>query len=319
MADVEQSAAPDLTPMASALRAPDFYIVGAPRSGTTFLYEYLGRHPQIYMAERKEPQFFARDLDSGSFLESVTFMRDRGEYLALFAKAKPGQVTGEGSTWYLYSESAARLIKAERPDARIIAMLRDPVEMLYSLHGRRYYAGSEDIPEFAVALAAEEDRRQGIRIPSKARNVKALYYRAVGSYAAQVERYLEAFGRDQVKVVIFEEFVRDPATAYHEILRFLGVDPAFEPEFKVVNASMARRSRRIQQLLFTPTLIRTARLLIPARARPRVGRMWDAINSRRERRPALDPEVALALRRELLPDIERLGTLLGRDLTQVWT
>ncbi len=311
-------AEPDPSPAASA-RAPDFYIVGAPRSGTTFLYEYLGLHPQIHMSEIKEPQFFARDLDSGNYLESVTFMRDRDRYLGMFAGAKPGQITGEGSTWYLYSAAAAELIKAERPDARIIAMLRNPVQMLYSLHGRRYYAESEDIADFSAALAAEPERRAGRRMPPRVRNPKALQYRAVGSYAAQVQRYFDAFGRDQVKVVIFEDFIRDPADTYRSVLDFLGVDPEFSPEFKVVNAGMQRRSRRIQHVLLSPRVIRTARLVVPARVRPGVGRAWDRINSRSEKRPPLDPAVAASLRAELLPDIERLSEMLGRDLTEVWT
>lgn len=298
---------------------PDLFIVGAPRCGTTFLYEYLNLHPQIYMSPIKEPQHLATDLDSGSYLDSLAFMRDRDRYLALFAKAQPGQMTGEGSTWYLYSQAAASNIKALNPRARIIIMLRHPVEMLYSLHGRRHYGGSEDLPDFADALAAEQDRRQGRRIPPRARNVKALFYRAVGSYAVQVERYLEAFGREQVHVVIFEDFIRDPATAYRDVLSFLGVDADFQPEFRVVNAGLVRRSWRLQQILLSPRVIRFARKVIPAPVRPRVGRLWDSINSRGQRRPPLDPEVAAALRTELLPDIERLGSLIGRDLTQVWT
>jgi hypothetical protein len=177
---------------------PDFFIVGAPRSGTTFMFDYLGAHPQIYAATRKEPQFFATDLDSGSYLDSVTFVRDRDEYLALFAGARPDQLAGEGSTWYLYSKEAASNIHAANPDARIIAMLRHPVEMLYSLHGRRLFGGSEDLPDFADALAAEGDRRHGRRIPPRARNVKALFYREVGRYSEQVERYLKTFGPDRV-------------------------------------------------------------------------------------------------------------------------
>ena len=119
------------------------------------MFDYLGRHPQVYAPPRKEPQFFATDLDSGSYLDSLTFMRDTDEYLTMFAGARPDQLTGEGSTWYLYSREAARNIHAANPQARIIVMLRHPVQMLYSLHGRRLYGGSEDLPSFGDALAAE--------------------------------------------------------------------------------------------------------------------------------------------------------------------
>jgi hypothetical protein len=307
-------------PNASSTRLhPDFLIVGAPRCGTTFMYEYLAQHPQIYMSPIKEPQHFATDLDSGNYLDSLSFMRDRATYLALFDNARPDQLTGEASTWHLYSKAAAANIKAANPEARIIIMLRDPVEMLYSLHGRRHYGGSEDLADFAEALAAEDDRKHGRRISPKARNVSALFYRDVGSYHDQVKRYLDVFGRDRVHVIIFEDFRADPARAYRETLEFLGVDPTFEPNFNVVNASAARRSWRLQQLLLSPHVIRAARIVFPPRVRPYVGRMWDAINTRDEKRAPLDPRVAASLRAELRPDVQRLGALIGRDLTKVWS
>jgi hypothetical protein len=298
---------------------PDFLIVGAPRAGTTFMFDYLGEHPGVYVPERKEPHFFATDLDSGSYLDSLTFVRDRDEYLRLFAAARPDQQTGEASTWYLFSHDAARNIDAANPDTRIIAMLRDPVQMLYSVHGRRYYAGSEDIGDFGEALAAEADRRAGRRIPERARNVKALQYRDVGRYAEQLQRYFDTLGRDQVHVVVFDDFVADPAAAYLEVLTFLGLDTDFKPDFKVVNAAAARRSPRLQRLLLNPTAVRAARALIPVRARPMVGRTWDRLNSRPEKRPPLDPQVAADLRADLRPDIDRLSEMLGRDLVTLWS
>ena len=282
------------------------------------MFEYLAAHPAIHASAPKEPQFFATDLDSGSYLESLTFMRDRDRYLGLFAGARPDQLAGEASTWYLYSRAAAAAIHAVNPDARIIAMLRHPVHMLHSLHGRRFYAGSEDLRRFEDALAAEFDRRAGKRIPARARNVQALFYRAVGSYADQLERYLDTFGPARVHVVIFDDFVADPAAAYRGVLHFLGVDETVAPDFKVVNAGAQRRSRRVQQLLLAPRVIRVARAVIPPAARPRVGRTWDRVNSRAERREPLDPVVADRLRAELLPDIERTGRLIGRDLAALW-
>ncbi len=299
-------------------RYPDFFIVGAPRSGTTAMFDYLAAHPQVYPSRIKEPQYFARDLDSGSYLESVTFVRDLETYLGLIADAKAGQLAGEGSTWYLYSKVAARGIHDANPDARIIAMLRHPVHMLYSLHGRRYYARSEDIPRFEDALAAEDDRRAGRRIPAQARNPKALLYSKVGLYGEQLERYFEAFGKDRVKVIVFEDFIADPAAAYRDVTEFLSLGAGFEPDFEIVNAGAARRSQWLQRLILARPVVATARVVVPRRARPFVGRTWDRINSRPEKREPLDPETAARLREKLLPDIERTGRLIGRDLVSLW-
>ena len=307
------------SPASAPARYPDFFIVGAPRCGTTFMYEYLNQHPDIYMSPIKEPQHFATDLDSGSYLDSVTFMRETERYLSLFEGARHDQITGEASTWYLYSKDAAKNISTANPNARIIIMLRDPVEMLYSLHGRRLYGGSEDLERFEDALAAEDDRKQGRRIPRRARNITAFYYRDVGRYAGQVERYLEQFGPDRVHIIIFEEFRRDPAKAYRETLLFLGVDASFVPVFNIVNAGTLRRSRRLHQALHTAFVIRSFRAVVPRRLRPYFGRIWDALNSREAPREPLDPDVAATLRAELLPDIQRLGGLINRDVAAIWT
>ena len=140
----------------------------------------------------------ARPLRDGPRLRQLprllTFMRDGARYLALYDGARSDQLTGEASTWYLFSKDAAANIKASNPETKVIAMLREPVAMLTSLHLRRMYGGSEDIKDFAEALAAEADRREGRRLSPRARNVKALQYREVGRYAEQIERYLDAFG-----------------------------------------------------------------------------------------------------------------------------
>jgi hypothetical protein len=169
-------------------------------------------------------------------------------------------------------------------------MLRDPVEMLYSLHGRRHYGGSEDLADFAEALAAEPERKQGRRISPKARNVTALFYRDVGSYYEQVKRYLDTFGPDRVHIIIFEDFRADPATAYRQTLEFLGVDPTFEPNFNVVNGS-----RRAPKL--APTAIPAVAPRHPSRPDRRFldacGRTWAGSGTRSTRAmrsaPPLDP------------------------------
>lgn len=300
-------------------RVPDLFIVGAPRSGTTSLYEYLRQHPGIYLPDSKEPHFLAPDLDSGSYEDSLYFVRDLEAYLALFAPALRDQLTGEGSTSYLFSTVAARNIHRLNPRARIIVMLREPVDMLVSFHQRRLFSGAEDIERFEDALAAGSERRLGHRLPRHPRNIPALFYRDVGSYAPQVERYLEVFPREQILFIIFDDFRADPLAAYRQAARFLGVDPDFEPHVRVENASRGVRSRTLQHVLLAPPLIRLGRTLLPARLHRRVRPTIDVLNSQRGRGSRPDSVVLARLRDEFRPDVARLGELLGRDLLELWS
>lgn len=298
-------------------RYPDFYIVGAPRSGTTFMHEYLGQHPGIFVSERKEPGFMCPDLDSGSYLDSLSFMRSADDYLALFQDAPPGSLTGESSTWYLFSKVAARRIRELNLRARAVIMLRDPVDMLYSLHERRIYGGSEDLERFEDALDAEADRRAGRRIPPRARNVQAFQYRDVGRYAEQVERYFQAFGKEDVCVLIFDDFRKDPKGAYEQVVRFLGLEPV-PIEIEVVNASTQRRSSRLRRMMLNPIVVRLARRFIPRRLHARIGPLMDRVTTRSSTRPSMDPQTRVRLREDLRDDVARLSELLGQDLVARW-
>jgi Sulfotransferase domain len=287
---------------------PDFFIVGAPRSGTTAMYEYLRRHPQVFMPEHKEPQHFGSDL---------THLHDpltEADYLRLFRGAKPGQRVGEATTWYLYSRTAASEIHDFAPDAQIVIMLRNPVDMMYSLFQElSYYQG--EVYDFATALAVEPERRQGRKL-GVIRRPEVHFYREAASFASQVERYLDTFGRDRVKVIIFDDFVADPEAAYRDLLRFLGVDESFTTTFEPVNESKRPRNARLQDIVIRPPRP-LARLIPLARRLPLAHRLRLALlsmNSRSIRRPPLDPELRRRLTEEFAPEVRRLGELIGRDL-----
>ena len=161
------------------MKRPDTFVVGAFKSGTTALYEYLRAHPQIFMCVPKEPMYFGADL-------TPRYRRmTEQEYLALFADAQPGQRAGEASPWYLYSHSAPAEIAHFAPDARIIVMLRNPVDVMHAQHGQLVFNRREDITDFAAALEAEPARRRGERIPGDAIRPEALYYRHSVHFAEQ--------------------------------------------------------------------------------------------------------------------------------------
>jgi hypothetical protein len=289
---------------------PDFFVVGAFKSGSTALYEQLRRHPQIFMPFHKEPLYFGDDLTRryGRMSEA--------DYLRLFRGAKPGQRVGEASTWYLYSTSAAREIKAFSPDAQILVVLRNPVDVMYAQHNQLIFNVIEDIPDFKEALAAEPDRRAGRRLPPGPINVENLFYRHSVRFAEQLDRYFEVFGRDRVHVMLTEELARDGAAVVRGALEFLGVDPSLAAAPPKANENRRVRYPLLQRLIFAP------KLLLPLapflRRFPLVRslrtRMLEMNSEARPRAP-MDPALRRQLVDEFTPEINRLGRLIGRDLS----
>jgi hypothetical protein len=295
----------------AGLITPNFFIVGAPKCGTTALYTYLKAHPEVFMPVRKEPHFFGRDLDHLP-IDAQTL----DEYLGLFADSHGEPRIGEASVWYLVSKTAAREIKDFAPGAQIIVVLRNPVDMVYSLYQQNIYVGAETL-SFAAALDAEPERRAGQRIPRTVRRRQALWYREVASYTEQVARYFDTFGREVVHIVIFDDFKADTRGSYRSTLEFLSVDPCFETEFAVVNRSKLVRNRtfhygytRLEQLGMRH---------LPHRWWPYYRRFFISIlrtiNTYKAPRPPLDPDLRMRLQADFRPEVEQLSALLGRDLT----
>jgi hypothetical protein len=302
----------------NAARRPDFFIVGAPKCGTTALYTYLGRHPEVYVPDRKELRFFGSDLE----------IRDRipltiDDYLGYFAEAGDARRVGTAYVWYLYSARAAEEIHRFAPNAAILAMLRNPVEMLYALHAEHLTNGNEDIADFTAALDAEPMRREGRRIPPHAHLPQGLLYSTVPRYAEQLERYFSWFGRERVHVAILEEFVADPVAGYREALEFLGLtdDRSLQAsDFEVVNASRRLRSERLRHFLARPPDLprRIISYTVPARARRSLHAWATRANVRRTARPQMPAVTRQRLEDLFVPEVRRLEALLGRELAS-WT
>ena len=290
---------------------PDFYIVGAFKCGTTALYDYLRPHPQVFMPFHKEPLFFGDDL-------TRRYGRmTRDQYEALFTDAKPGQRVGEASAWYLYSRSAAHEIREASPRAQIIVMLRNPVDVMYAQHSQLLFNVEEDIVDFGEALAAEPARRRGERLPLGPLRVENLYYRESVRFPEQLRRYYDAFGRDRVLTVIFDDFRQDTAGEYRRVLEFLGIDPSFSPGFAVRNPNKRVRFPVLQRLVYQPPgpLLKLVPIIrrfpLAHTVRERVLRL----NSAAQRRQPMDPQLRERLLAEFAPQIQELGELIGRDLS----
>jgi len=288
---------------------PDFFIVGSPKSATTALFEQLGSHPQIFVPRVKEPSVFGAEHNPSRRRMSFD------EYLALFMDAGNAVRIGEGSTTYLYSRTAPSEIRDFNPNAQIIIMLRDPIEVMHSQHSEAVWSGFEPIRDFAAALEAQDRRRAEGLPPERA----GPYYRDIVDFADHVSRYFDTFGRERVRVIVFDDWIKDTAGAYRQTLEFLEVDPTFVPSFRVVNPNRRIRSDRLYELIREPpwVLQRLTRPIIPAGMRRKIRRTLFELNSVVSREP-LDPAVRARLRTEFAPEIERLGKLIDRDLS-AWT
>jgi hypothetical protein len=291
------------------MKRPDFFIVGAFKAGTTSLYEYLRQHPQVFMPFHKEPMYFGADLDPRYRRMS------EDEYLRLFADARPDQRVGEASPWYLYSSSAAAEIQAFAPNAQIIVMLRNPVDVMYAQHSQLLFNQRENLADFGEALAAEDDRRAGRRIPAGALRREPLFYRHSVRFVEQVRRYLDVFGRERVHIIVHEDLRDDTAGVVRGTFEFLGVDPDVSIALDVRNPNRRPRSGALQRLIFRPP--RPLRRMVPVLRRlPVVHRLRDAVvsaNSVPQARGDMDPELRRQLSAELAPEVEALGRLVGRD------
>jgi Sulfotransferase family len=309
-------------------RAPDFFIVGHHKSGTTALYEMLRRHPQIYMPDLKEPRFLASELAAPPPAgRPARHPQTLDEYLALFAPAAPEQRVGEASATYLWSRTAAGRIAELQPGARIIAILREPTSFLRSLHLTYLRINFEDQKDLRKAMSLEPARREGKRIPARSLLPALLQYSDQVHYVEQLTRYRELFSPEQMLVLIYDDFLSDNASALQTVLQFLQVDD--EQSLQPIQANVttwAVRSQQTEDLLRSVALGRggLSRLAKTAAKAVTTRRVRHAAMRTIRRRavisepPPPDQQLMLELRRRFKPEVVALSDYLGRDLVALW-
>lgn len=308
-----------------AERKVNFFIVGEPKSGTTALAQFLSEHPQVGFSHPKEPDYFATDIraecDAFHSGKHPYFpIRTPEQYLHGFAHCGNKPIWGEGSTLYLNSKEAAANIRAYNPDARIIIMLRNPVDFMHSLHMQMVNISTEDEPDFETALAKEPARRAGRELHGGTRCPSDLFYAERAHYTPQIERFLEIFPREQVLLLIAEEFQRDNAGVYKQVLEFIGADADFRPaEFRRVYESRAPRSRRLHRQLNNIKLKTTMLRLVGPDGYEKLKAAGSKLMLREQARKALDPDLRQQLLHTYQPEVRRLAQLIRRpDLPELW-
>jgi hypothetical protein len=294
-------------------RLPDFFIAGAPKCGTTALYSYLAEHPGIFMPEFKEPHYYSDDFSSPYYVRSAA------AYRALFAQATKEQRIGEASVWYLFSEVAARRIQEENPEARLIVMLRRPVDLFQSLHNQMLASLYEDERDPEKAWLLQKIRRGGERIPRLCEEPRLLQYDAACQLGAQLERLLQVFPRSQVHTILFEDLVAAPRVTYEGVLRFLGLPSDHRRQFPRVNEAHQSRSTGLETLrrtidrvlVTTPALAEILRWSAPLKP---LSRALRRLNQRKVQKAVLAEPFKIRLAEHFRDDIEILERLLKRDL-----
>jgi hypothetical protein len=295
---------------------PSFIVIGAAKSGTTSLADYLGQHPEVCFSAMKEarylayrngmPEYRGYGKMGSSIMNSYghSLPRSWKEYQQLFASAQPGQKTGEASPAYLYLPGVAEQIHEVLPEVKLIAILRNPVDRAYSsfLHMRRENA---EIDSFQEALSLEEHRiNEGAGLP--------YHYKSMGFYGKQLAEYYRIFGHSRIKVVFYEELCKDPSELMTEICRFLEINPDFEFSFgRVRNVSGVPSNRKLYELLRNPgksPLLTTLGAFLPKSI---TRKLRSGINRRLLKKPSITTQSRDQLRVAYQDDLTLLEKVTG--------
>ncbi len=297
-----------------------FFIVGAPRCGTSAMAKYLKHHPSICFSSPKETNFFVTvgkkaspAVERAQFLRAFFFEPDAG----------PATLFGEGSVSTLYSAEALTRILACFPHARFIVMLRNPVELLRSYHARLIYMRQETELDFECAWNLQDERAAGRHVPRSCFEPRLLQYREVGRLGHYTAQLFALAGRERCLPILFEDFTADTPGVYRQTLEFLGLPDDGRTEFSRRNQQRQFKSMFWQDLYGGTLLGPIGRLLAK---RPRhlatLSRMTRPLRKSLKRSnavdvtlPPLDPALRDRLRDHFAEDVVRLSELLGRDLS----
>lgn len=292
------------------MKLPNFLIIGAAKAGTTSLHYYIGQHPQVYMSPLKEPRFFALEGERLNFQNpdreinqsSVTTFSD---YCNLFEGVTDEIAIGEASPLYLYSTKAIERISHYVPDAKLIAILRNPVDRAYSCY--KHLIALEKF-SFAESLHEEENRIH--------QNWAHLWhYKQGGYYYRQLKPYFEKFGDDKIRVYLFDDLKSNPLDVVSNAFSFLGVDSSFIPDFTYKNVSNNPKVKVLQNIVSTKNWIRfLSKKVFPESLRKSIAQEIRSWNSKEF--PPMPEDIRLQLIEDYREDVLQLQDLIKTDLSQ---
>ena len=295
-------------------KKPNFFIIGAPKCGTTALSEYLKEHPNVFMSTPKEPHYFASEMVKHSSIKNSE------DYFNLFNSVENSHMAvGEASVWYLYSKKAIENIYNFDKNAKIIIMLRKPVDMVYSMHSQHIYSGSENEFDFEKAWYLEKDRKEGKSIPRNILYVPNLFYSEIANYYTQLLNVLNYFPKEQVKVILFDDFRKDTKLIFDETISFLNLPPFHKMHFPKVNVNKSIKYKFINSLMaIEPSFIRKNRLRlkkIMGIEKVEFGAKIKKMNSENKKRNPINNKIKEVVINNYKDEVVQLSKLLQIDLS----
>ncbi|MFB6226472.1 MAG: sulfotransferase [Candidatus Paceibacteria bacterium] len=282
-------------------KEPKFFIIGHPRSGTTSLYEMLKKHPNVFMPEDKEPHFFCKDVNQKISLKK--------EYLELFSNARGEKAIGEATADYLRSSVSAREIKKFSPNAKIIMILREPVELLRALYQKNIEAGKESISSISEKIFDQD-------------------YIEITEYSKQIRRYLDNFPKENIKIIIYDDYKNHNKKTLKGIFEFLGVDKNFVPKKETINNSRFNRFGKLNLILKSQTSVKIRKFLRDSLPKTIIRPLQEIYRNAIYKKGKIEiPEkTKKELKKKLKPEVEKINDLLheegfldkDRDLVKEW-
>lgn len=296
-----------------------FFIIGAPKCGTTSLHDYLSTHPDVCFSVSKEPNYFSYDFPGYRTTHSIKEYHQK-EFRHCGSNAA---LLGESSVWYLYSKVAVKEIHNYNPDAKIIIMLRNPIDMLYSLHSQLLYNLDEDATDFEDAWELQELRENDRELPKRCRVPEFLQYKNIGLFSGQIKRVYQYFPKHQVKVILFDDLVHDSKGVYLSVLDFLGLQNDNKKLFHIANPNKALIFKPLAVLVQRPP--KSIEFVVGMIKRlfgvHRLGvysilnKLNMLINTRQEARKPLSDEFKKTILLEFMEDISETERIIGKDLS----
>jgi hypothetical protein len=285
----------------------NLFIIGAPKCGTTALCEYLSTHPDIQFSFPKEAKYFHTD-----FNKSHRYVLTEKDYHKCFgAWPLNYKIVAEGTVWYLYSRVAVKNIIQYNPNAKFVVMLRNPIDLVYSLHSQLLYGGDESQKSFQKAWQLQSIRANYQQVPKSCRDAKSLQYGDIAKLGGQVKILLDTVERNNVHFVVFDDFIKAPNEEYNKLLNFLGLEHDGRRVFPKINENRKLRSGLLSKLMHHAKYCKDK---LRIKKSFEIWKLLSPILSTKSKRSAMTDEMKFELREYFRLDVTLLASLLDRDL-----